>query len=185
MAMNSSNSIGRPQTELGLAITMATFFQNGMDLHEAIAKAKQGDIKCQQSLPAVAHNVQRFAGGPNFPLTHFSGKFGKQFGGTLLLGGDFFHALAHTDFKVSGQTVPMVRMGIWATMLTNPQRNLKMGLPKCLARVTLRNLKAMGALRRPRKLRPCWPKLGKHTYRWWPPIARWSSTTPSALESLQ
>ena len=64
-------------------------------------------------------------------------------------------------------------------------KNLKMGLPKCLARLTLRNSKAMGALRRPRKLRPCWPKLGKHTCRWCPPIARWSSTTPSALERLQ
>jgi hypothetical protein len=145
MAMNSSNSIGRPQTELGLATTMATFFQNGMDLHEAIAKAKQGDIKCQQSLPAVAHYVQRFAGGPNFPLVHFLGKFGKQFGGTLLLGGDFFHALAHTDFKVSGQTVPMVRMDIWATMLTNPQRSQD-GFAKVFSKGDIEKLKGHGCI---------------------------------------
>ena len=99
MSMNSSNSIGRPQAELELATTMATFFQNGMDLKDAIAKAKQGDIKCQQSLPAVAHYVQGFAGGQNFPLVHFLGKFGKLFGGTLLLGGDFFNALGLPKFS--------------------------------------------------------------------------------------
>ena len=145
MAMNSSNSIGRPQTELELATTMATFFQNGMDLHEAIAKAKQGGIKCQQSLPAVAHYVQRFAGGPNFPLVHFLGKFGKQFGGTLLLGGDFFHALAHTDFKVSGQIFPMVRMGIWATMLTNPQKSQD-GFAKVFSKADIEKLKGHGCI---------------------------------------
>ena len=141
MAMNSSNSIGRPQTELELATTMATFFQNGMDLKEAITQAKQGDIKCQQSLPAVAHYVQRFAGGPNFPLIHFLGKFGKLFGGTLLLGGDFFHALAHTDFKVSGQVFLMVRMGLWATMLTNPQKSQD-GFAKVFTKADIEKLRS-------------------------------------------
>ena len=141
MAMNSSNSIGRPQTELELATTMATFFQNGMDLKEAITQAKQGDIKCQQSLPAVAHYVQRFAGGPNFPLIHFLGKFGKLFGGALLLEGDFFHALAHTDFKVSGQVFPMVRMGLWATMLTNPQKSQD-GFAKVFTKADIEKLRS-------------------------------------------
>ena len=81
----------------------------------------------------------------NFPLVHFLGKFGKLFGGTLLLGGDFFNALAHTDFKVSGQVFPMVRMGLWATMLTNPQKSQD-GFAKVFSKADIERLRSHGCI---------------------------------------
>ena len=80
MGMNSSNSIGKPQTELELAATMASLFQQGLDSQQATKRAKEGDIKCQVSLPDVCHYCQKYGGGPEFPLIHFLARFAKQFG---------------------------------------------------------------------------------------------------------
>ena len=145
MGLNSSNSIGRPQTELELATTIATFFESGMDLQQAMDKAKQGDLKCRASLPSVALYVQRFAGGPAFPLVHFLGKFGKLYGSSLLLGQDFFHHLANLDFKIPDQVFPFIRLAAWATMLTSPQKAMD-GFAKMLSKADLERLKAPASI---------------------------------------
>ena len=61
MGCNSSNSIGRPQSELELATTISKFFEGGLDLQQAIQRAKQGDIKCHGSLLSSATSSMRFA----------------------------------------------------------------------------------------------------------------------------
>ena len=50
LGMNSSNSIGKPETELELASTLATLFSQGLDLQQAMNRAKAGYIKRQTSL---------------------------------------------------------------------------------------------------------------------------------------
>ena len=140
MGCNSSNSIGRPQSELELATTISKFFEGGLDLQQAIQRAKQGDIKCQGSLPSVALYVQRFSGGANFPLLAWLTKFSQQYGSTLLLGAEFAHALANLDFKVPGQLFPMIRLAAWATQLTSTHRSAD-GYARMLSKSDLERMK--------------------------------------------
>ena len=140
MGCNSSNSIGRPQSELELATTISKFFEGGLDLQQAIQRAKQGDIKCQGSLPSVALYVQRFSGGANFPLLAWLTKFSQQYGSTLLLGAEFAHALANLDFKVPGQLFPMIRLAAWATQLTSTHKSAD-GYARMLSKGDLEKLK--------------------------------------------
>lgn len=141
MALNSSNSIGRAQTELELATTIANFFTHGCTLAQAIDKAKQGGQKFQASLPSVALYVQRYAGGPEFPLIHFLAKFGQLFGSTLALGRDFFHILTNLDFKVAGQLFPFTRMALWAAMITSPHK-AQDGFARVFVKADLERLKS-------------------------------------------
>ena len=145
LGMNSSNSIGKPQTELELAATLATLFTQGFDLAKAMERAKQGDLKSQASLPDVATYVQKFAGGPTFPLVFFLDKFAKQFGKSLMVGQDLMASLANMDFRVSGQLFPFIRMAAWATMVTGSHKATD-GFAKILSRGDLDKLKSHGTI---------------------------------------
>jgi hypothetical protein len=61
-------------------------FTQGLDLAQAMKRAKEGDIKCQASLGDVTTYVQKFAGGKSFPLIFFLATFAKQFGNALMIG---------------------------------------------------------------------------------------------------
>lgn len=122
MALNSSNSIGRPQTELELATTIANFFTKGCTLAEAIDKAKQGGHQYQAHLPTVAIYVQKYAGGPDFPLVRFLSRIGQLYGSTIQLGQDLFHCLTTMDYRVSGELFPFFRMGFWLACVSSGHR---------------------------------------------------------------
>ena len=74
-ALNSSNAIAKAANELEVAATLAQFFQGGMTLNQALAKAKDGAIACQDSLDSIAYFVQHYAGGETCPLIAFLQRF--------------------------------------------------------------------------------------------------------------
>eukprot|EP00435_Cladocopium_sp_Y103_P036891 s4034_g9.t1 len=101
-ALNSSNAIAKAANELEVAATLAQFFQGGMTLAQALARARDGAMACQESLEHIGHFVQHFAG--NY--------FNRQ----LMIGSDLMSALATTNFKVQGCVFPHLRVAIWATL---------------------------------------------------------------------
>ena len=139
MDQNSNNSIGKAMNELGTACLMATYFKAGLNLNDATTKARQGDIKCRDRLPAIALYVQRFAGGPQFPLIHFLSTFSRSINSTLLLGNEFMYYLAHLDFKHPTNLYLMVRLAAWASQLTTHKH--EDGFAKLLTRFDLDRLK--------------------------------------------
>ena len=140
-----SRLIGKPQTELELASTLATLFSQGLDLQQAMNRAKEGDIKCQACLPDVATYVQRFAGGQQFPLVFFLAKFAKQFGSALMVGSEFMSTLANLDFKRPGNMYPFIRMAAWACMVTGTHKATD-GLAKILTVTDLFKLKSQACI---------------------------------------
>ncbi|CAJ1458350.1 unnamed protein product [Effrenium voratum] len=100
MAANSSNSISKAINELEVALHVATAFEKGLSLPDAIQQASQGDVRCRASVPAIAKFVQNFGGGSQgFPLLHFLANFSKQFNATLLVGTELMSTLATLDFR--------------------------------------------------------------------------------------
>ncbi|CAK9043641.1 unnamed protein product, partial [Durusdinium trenchii] len=84
-ALNSSNAIAKAANELEVAATLAQFFQGGMTLNQALAKAKDGAIACQDSLDSIAYFVQHYAG--------------KYFSCQLMIGAELMSAIATTNFR--------------------------------------------------------------------------------------
>lgn len=145
MGMNSSNSIGKPQTELELAAALASLFQQGLDSQQAMKRAKEGDIKCQASLPDVCHYCQKYGGGPEFPLTHYLARFAKQYGAALQTGQEFMATLSHMNFRVPGKEFPLTRLAAWATMVTSSHKATD-GLAKILTVADLQKLKSQSSM---------------------------------------
>ncbi|CAE7586996.1 unnamed protein product [Symbiodinium sp. CCMP2592] len=144
-AANSSNSISKAINELEVALHVATAFEKGLSLPDAIQQASQGDVRCRASVPAIAKFVQNFGGGSQgFPLLHFLANFGKQFNATLLVGTELMSTLVSLDFKQATCIFPMLRVAAWATMLTSPKS--QDGFSRILSTNDLQKLKAPGML---------------------------------------
>eukprot|EP00435_Cladocopium_sp_Y103_P055847 s2760_g18.t1 len=112
----------------------------GLDLAQAIQRAKEGDIRSQASLPDVATYVQKFAGGPKFPLVFFLAKFAKAYGQALMVGQEFMATMATMDFRTPGQEFPFIRMATWATMVTGSHKSSD-GFAKILSKSDLDKLR--------------------------------------------
>lgn len=137
-ALNSSNHIGRQATEIEVAMLLAYHF---------------GKTKCMETstqlasawiplkyVEAVAHIVQHYGGGPQFPLVKLLGDIEKLFCTSLMLGTDFTHAIAYTDFGSKESTFPLVRMMLVACNLSsNKQED---GFARLLVKSDVDKLKA-------------------------------------------
>ncbi len=119
LAANSSNSIGKPINEVEVGLQLANHFTKGMTLDQAIQFVKAGDVRCRGSISHIATYVQRFAGGPSFPLLYFVSRFSSQMGATLLLGSQIMATIVSLDFKDPNSIYPFLRTAIWVTMLAS------------------------------------------------------------------
>ena len=145
MAANSSNSISKAISELEVALHVATAFEKGLSLPDAIQQASQGDVRCRASVPAIAKFVQNFGGGSQgFPLLHFLANFSKLFNATLLIGSELMSTLATLDFRQATCIFPMTRVACWACMLTSPRT--QDGFSRILTVNDLQKLKAPGMI---------------------------------------
>ncbi|CAJ1451473.1 unnamed protein product [Effrenium voratum] len=145
MAANSSNSISKAINELEVALHVATAFEKGLSLPDAIQQASQGDVRCRASVPAIAKFVQNFGGGSQgFPLLHFLANFSKQFNATLLVGTELMSTLATLDFRQATCIFPMIRVACWACMLTSPRA--QDGFSRILTVNDLQKLKSPGMI---------------------------------------
>ena len=103
--------------------------------------------------PAIAHYVQRYAGGTNFSLLQWLAHFSTQVQATLLLGSQFMTALAMLDFKDPTSVFPLLRTAIWTTQLTsNASRD---GYAAALSKNDLDKLLGPAMLARPKPWSPC------------------------------
>lgn len=75
MGLNTSNAIAKPANELEVAASLAQFHQGGLSMNDAIQKARSGAMACSTSLHHIAHFVQHYGGGPDFPLISFLQRF--------------------------------------------------------------------------------------------------------------
>ena len=119
LAMNASNSIGKPINEVEVGLQLANHFSKGIPLAEAVAMVKQGDVRCRGSISHIATYVQKYAGGAGFPLLYFLAKFSSQVGGALLLGSQVMATIANLEWKDPTCVYPFIRTACWATMLTS------------------------------------------------------------------
>eukprot|EP00435_Cladocopium_sp_Y103_P017099 s4693_g4.t1 len=103
-ALNSANAISKAPNELELAAQLANLFQHGVALKEAKKTVQATTIVDPQLLEDLCHFVTHYAGGRNFNIQ-------------LQVGHDIFQAMCYTNFKVSGQVFPMLRIAMWAAML--------------------------------------------------------------------
>ena len=69
---------------------------------------------------AVCKYVKLFAGGEGFPVIHLLVGLEKLFNSSLLLGSEFFSAIAGTDFGSKETTFPLVRAMLVAANLSSP-----------------------------------------------------------------
>ncbi len=163
MAQNSTNSISRPITELEVAAQLATLYEGGATLQEAMSTLQSGDLQSRISLPSICHFVQRFSGGPQFPLIRFLSTFSSQWGTALMMGEEFAHQLAHQDFCNPTNVFPYIRTACWATQLTTNKH--ADGVAKLLTKADLQKLASPGRPQRWPRPSPCWPTAGE----WWNP----------------
>ena len=109
LAMNASNSIGKPINEVEVGLQLANHFSKGIPLAEAVAMVKQGDVRCRGSITHIATYVQKYAGGAGFPLLYFLAKFSSQVGGALLLGSQVMATIANLEWKDPTCVYPFIR----------------------------------------------------------------------------
>lgn len=137
-ALNSSNHIGRQATEIEVAMLLAYHFGKTKCMETSTQLASAGiPLKYVE---AVAHIVQHYGGGPQFPLVKLLGDIEKLFCTSLMLGADFTHAIAYTDFGSKESTFPLVRMMLVACNLSsNKQED---GFARLLVKSDVDKLKA-------------------------------------------
>ncbi|CAJ1382484.1 unnamed protein product [Effrenium voratum] len=140
LAMNSTNAIMKQANELEVALQLATAFDQGLTMQQAIGKVSQASTSCQRSIPSIAMFVQKFGGGsPGFPFLHFLNGFSKSFNASLQIGTETMQLLSTLDFRVATQIYPMIRISLWATMLTSPKS--QDGFAKILTQSDIQRLK--------------------------------------------
>ncbi|CAJ1457777.1 unnamed protein product [Effrenium voratum] len=140
LAMNSTNAIMKQANELEVALQLATAFDQGLTMQQAIGKVSQASTSCQRSIPSIAMFVQKFGGGsPGFPFLHFLNGFSKSFNASLQIGTETMQLLSTLDFRVATQIYPMKRISLWATMLTSPKS--QDGFAKILTQSDIQRLK--------------------------------------------
>ncbi|CAJ1442235.1 unnamed protein product [Effrenium voratum] len=140
LAMNSTNAIMKQANELEVALQLATAFDQGLTMQQAIGKVSQASTSCQRSIPSIAMFVQKFGGGLlGFPFLHFLNGFSKSFNASLQIGTETMQLLSTLDFRVATQIYPMIRISLWATMLTSPKS--QDGFAKILTQSDIQRLK--------------------------------------------
>lgn len=122
-ALNSVNGIFEAQGELELALTIAnaakvgnTFDWDKLASQCYISPQVAGYAKC------IGKLVKNLGGGKDqgYPLVRFAQEFQEQFGGSCLVGKDFFTTLVDTDLVSTNMTV-FVKIAILATQVSCPE----------------------------------------------------------------
>ena len=96
-SLNSSNHIAGKVTEMELCLSVAANYKRVEDMETAVGMVRSSSSVSY--LDAVANYVKAFAGGETFPLIHLLVALEKLFNSSLLLGEEFFTAIAMTDVQ--------------------------------------------------------------------------------------
>jgi hypothetical protein len=126
-ALNASNSVANQASELEVASTIAEF---------ANLQGKKGDVdwcRCQQAAVAgappcmayvgvISDFVKKYGGGEGAPAIKFIDFFAKTFGGTKILGEEYFRAVTESSLHPSVmKPCPQLRVALVATNLVSPK----------------------------------------------------------------
>ena len=137
--MNSSNHIARAPTEMEACLCIASHYQRFKNMDQAVAQCK-GTFSSLPYLNEIGVYVQRFSGSDNFVLVKLLIELEKIFNSSMMLGQDFFTAVATTDLGSAETTFPLVRTMLLAVALSSPKQ--ADGISRLLSKQDVEKLKS-------------------------------------------
>lgn len=144
MVLNSVHSVGLGIQEMEAAQQVALLVSSGQSFKDAIQAVKASKPACHSYMDHVGLYVQKFGGGPGFPLVSFLSGFCKELSITVAIGEEIFKAVCSWDLQEPSTQFPFLRAALLACQLTSPK--IQDGTARLLAKADLDRLKG-GSLR--------------------------------------
>ena len=123
-ALNVSNSIAAPSSELEICMQIANFASMAEcpDWDACMEAATVGAPPCKAWAHAMCRYVQRFGGGTGAPMVRFLDSFSKVFGANKMLGEEYFSAVVDVQLGTSPvEACPHLRTALLATNFVSPK----------------------------------------------------------------
>ncbi|CAE7681438.1 unnamed protein product [Symbiodinium sp. KB8] len=139
MVLNSVHSVGLGIQEMEAAQQVALLVSSGQSFKDAIQAVKASKPACQSYMDHVGLYVQKFGGGPGFPLVSFLSGFCKELSITVAVGEELFKAVCSWDLQEPSTQFPFLRAGLLACQLTSPK--IVDGTARLLVKADLDRLK--------------------------------------------
>ena len=121
MVLNSVHSVGLGIQEMEAAQQVALLVSSGQTFKDAIQSVKASRPACHSYMDFVGLYVQKFGGGPNFPLISFLSEFCKELSITVCIGEELFKAVISWDLQEASTQFPFLRASLLACQLTSPK----------------------------------------------------------------
>ena len=136
--MNASNHIAARVTEMEVAMNLAGQYKRCGNMDQALDTCRS--TFNLPHLEAVGVYVQRYSGGDNFVLVKLLVELEKIWNSSMMLGQDFFTAVATTDLGSAETTFPLVRTMLLAAALSSPKH--ADGISRLLSKQDVEKLKS-------------------------------------------
>ena len=122
-ALNVSNHVANPMSELEAALLLSVMSQDSAAKHSdwkkfGIEQLKSLGLPCAPYAGAIMEFVVMFGGGEKAPFIRFMDGFSKQFQCNVNLGESFWHAIASTVFPSKTAKFPLLRVACALANLT-------------------------------------------------------------------
>ncbi|CAE7516965.1 unnamed protein product, partial [Symbiodinium microadriaticum] len=144
-ALNSDLAVGKPPTELEVAMCISQAYaaqpDTGKDLKKAVAAAGSSNPPCKPYIQAVGDFVAQFAGGESFNILKYMDAMSRAYAGSTMLGSEFTKCLAYSDFKIPSTRCPMIRIALALTQITAPSSAVVDGFSRLLTKGDIDRLK--------------------------------------------
>ena len=137
-SMNASNHIAARVTEMEVAMNLAGQYKRCGNMDQALDTCRS--TFNLPHLEAVGVYVQRYSGGDNFVLVKLLVELEKIWNSSMMLGQDFFTAVATTDLGSAETTFPLVRTMLLAAALSSPKH--ADGISRLLSKQDVEKLKS-------------------------------------------
>ncbi|CAE7228312.1 unnamed protein product [Symbiodinium sp. CCMP2592] len=121
MVLNSVHSVGLGIQEMEAAQQVALLVSSGQSFKDAVQSVKASRPACHSYMDFVGLYVQKFGGGPDFPLISFLSDFCKELSITVCIGEELFKAVTSWDLQEPSTQFPFLRASLLACQLTSPK----------------------------------------------------------------
>ena len=162
--LNSTNAVAKSTNEVEAMMEIANHIQQGRALEMAVKLVKEGQPAVAGYLTDVAYFVKVFCGGSSFPLLMQMKDYctlalfcsfvisvfflklslqaicsGSNHGPSLRIGEEMMNHLAHYDFRMGNEKLPMCRFALMVAMLTSKRH--ADGLARLIVKADLDKMK--------------------------------------------
>ncbi|CAE7917105.1 unnamed protein product, partial [Symbiodinium sp. KB8] len=111
-ALRSSHITQSSGNEIEAMLHIASHFEATKNLNQAVQMATSTRPPCMPYMQAVPNFVQKYSGGPTFPVVKLLAHVRRSFQTSLMLGQDFTEAVSNMDFKEPSSTFPWLRANL-------------------------------------------------------------------------